>query len=185
MTKFKAQDFIINDTTQLFIPVQLPYNGFFRVNPNRKGTDEIYHIVRHQNEWWLVHRAVASRYRIPRLCRSELFEAVYSDGRTLIIPVTTSLPGKEDWNLTLTAAIKSAKKRWTGLRKDDYHNCYNHSTNAPNSLLEPEWQNDDWEKLLEHAFIDRMILTVDQAEKMFPKRSHVKNHHLEDDDNDD
>jgi hypothetical protein len=182
MTKFKSQDFIVDNTHQLFIPVQLPYNGWFRVNPHRKGKGEPYNIVRYLNEWWLVHPKVTAKLRIPKLCLAELFEAVYSDGRTLIVPLTTSLPGKEDWNSTLNLAIKTAKKQWTSLQKDDYQDCFNHSTNAPKTLLEPEWIHDDWDKLLEQAFVDRMILSVEQAEKMFVKRSHVKILNIEEDD---
>jgi hypothetical protein len=183
MSKFKAADFRDNPRHQTSIPVQLPYLGYFRVNPHREGVDGIYNLVRYQDEWWLVHPEVVNNYKIPKLRKAELYEALYDDGRTILVPVTKSAPGYEDFNLSMKAIMEAAQKRWLALHKDEENSCFISNPAASNRFEDPEWVlNDSPDLLIEAAFRDRMILSVEQAKKMFTKRQALRFVSEDDDD---
>lgn len=167
---FNLEDFLVNDTSQASVAVQVPHGGWFRVHPEKDRLPGPFHLAFSEKEWWLIHPDVISQYRISNLWRAELYEGIYEDGRTFVIPVTHPLPGKEDWYETLNHAVSLARNQWVSIESDREQDCYLIHPQAKTKKLIPNWPECDFSDLVELAFTDRIITTCQQAQAKWPKR---------------
>jgi hypothetical protein len=166
---FNLSDFLVNAASQTTVPVQVPLSGRFRVNPAKDRLAGPFKLVFFDHEWWLIHPDVASQHRFPNLWCAELYEAIYEDGRTFVIPVTHPLSGREGWYETLNQAIQLARKQWVSIESDRTQDCYLIYPQGKTRLGAPSWLEGDFSDLVDLAFTDRTITTLAQARAKWPK----------------
>lgn len=168
---FSLDDYVAN-AHQTAATVQIPHGGWFRVHPDKERVAGPFFVARYEEQWWLVHPdVIASGIRISVLWRADLYEAMYEDGRVIVIPVTYPLPGKEGWFNTLTEAVKQARKQWVSIESDRDQGCYQVHTEPKKKRADADWLGCDFGDLVEHAFADRIITTCEQARKKWPQFS--------------
>lgn len=169
-SEFDLENFRATEEGQTEIPVCVP-TGPFRVRPGMDRSIEAVFVSRHNDQWWLVSADVESRFRVPRLWKADLYEAVRADGSYFILPITHPRPGCEDYYDTLQEARQRARKEWVIAESDRDQKCYHISTATRKNLSPPEWLECDFAKLVEAAFEGRIIHTVKDAERCFGKRA--------------
>lgn len=168
--KFSLENYFITNTNhQEHIPVQLPYHGSFKVNPEQQDSPLLY-ILYKNNKWWLIHPEIAETFQIPKLCTAKLYEAMYDDGTILLIPVTepSNTPESIRWHDSLLDAIELAKKRWVSMESDRNAGQYKSKKANPEDPVIPEW-SDNLGHLLEKAFKHRTIDTEEQLDHLLNK----------------
>jgi hypothetical protein len=155
---------------QTEVLVQVPHRARFRVQLRNDGPSGPFHLARHKDIWWLLHPDMIDMVPSYELWRAELYEAVYDDGQTFVIPVTYPRPGKEGWGETLTEAVHLATKQWVSI-ESDHENCrYLISADAKKWRAEPNFCGCDFGDLIDLAFEGRIITTREQAFELWPRK---------------
>lgn len=167
---FLLDDFLAHSHQSPAI-VQVPHGGWFRVHPDKERLVGPFFVARSDDQWWLVHPDVVPEVRISGLWRADLFEAMYEDGRTIIIPLTYPMLGKEGWYDSLQEAIKVSRKQWVSIESDRDQGSYDVHTEPKKKRTEPDWLGCDFGELVESAFAGRIISTLEQARKKWPRSS--------------
>lgn len=156
-------------------PVQVPHGGCFRIHPDiHRSTPEVY-LVRCNDGWWLVDPDVCAQVRIPNLCKAQLYEGIYDDGRSVVVVVSSSVKGREGWNKTLSWAVAQARDQWISITSDKANQCYIPCAHHPNEgLADPVWRNADFDAFVLAAFKDRIIFDVPQAQQKWMSSSYYR-----------
>jgi hypothetical protein len=171
---FNLADFAIDPTSQIHLPVCIPHNMPFRIHPDAERTATVF-LSRAGDEWWLLHPKVVERYRAPRLWQADLYEGVQENGMSFVLPVTYPLPGYEGWYESLSHAVQLARKRWVSIESDREQGRYNMVPGASKVLSIPaQWLDGEFSEIVEVAFLDRIISSVEEAKVRLPKTSKRK-----------
>lgn len=169
-TAFSLDQFALDDTSQIQVPVAIPHNKPFRIHPDPDRTVTVYS-SRAGDEWWLVHPDVVAKYRVPRLWQADLYQGVHENGSTFVLPVTHPLTGFETWYSSLSRAVKLARKDWISIESDRDQACYNIHAAKKNWAAAPDWSDDSFSDVIELAFFDRIISTVAEARSRLPHKA--------------
>lgn len=167
---FSLDQFALDDTSHIQVPVAIPHNKPFRIHPDADRTRTV-HLSRAGDEWWLIHPAVVAQYRVPRLWQADLYQGIYENGTTFIMPATHPLSGCESWYSSLSRAVKLARKDWISMESDRGQACYNIASNKKHWTTKPEWPDDSFSDIVELAFFDRIITTVADAKSRLPHKT--------------
>ncbi|MDO6384700.1 hypothetical protein [Uliginosibacterium sp. 31-12] len=101
--------------------------------------------------------------RIPDQVRNvELRLAVTAQGAPYLVPIPHSgADGRQNpWHLSLARAMALAKGRWIRLSANQLRGAYD-VFEALGELPEPQWPTESFDELVELAFKDRVITSVD------------------------
>ncbi|MDF1481085.1 hypothetical protein [Extensimonas sp. H3M7-6] len=138
---FSLDQFALEDGDQIPVPVAIPHNKPFRIHPDVERTKSVY-LSRAGDEWWLIARDVVAKYRVPRLWQADLYQGIYENGNTFILPVTHPLMGYETWYSSLSRAVKLDRKDWISIESDREQARYNIHSNKKRWITTPEWPDD-------------------------------------------
>ena len=172
--EFNLDDFSIDASSQIHLPVCIPHNIPFRTHPDSERTTTVF-LSRAGDEWWLIHPKVVERYRIPRLWQADLYEGVQENGTSFVLPVTYPLPGCETWYESLSNVVQLARKQWVSIESDKEQACYNLLPSKKKWQALPAWLEATFAEVVEFAFLDRIITTGDEAKARLPKTSKRRN----------
>lgn len=157
---FRLDDFVVAEG-QTDVPICIPKSPF-RIHPDKNRTAGPVYLSRAGDEWWLVHPDVLDTYRVPRLWQAELFQGIWPDGRTFILPLTYPRPNCGGWFDTLQQAIQLARTQWITIESDSDQGCYL-ITPAKKAGGAIEWPECDFADVVEVAFDGHIILTPQEA----------------------
>ena len=175
---FDLSRFLADEDRPIEIKVFVP-KGVFRIHPNEDRMAGPVYMSYAGNEWRLVGRDVVNSYRVPYLWQAELYEGTLPDGTTFILPLTYPKPGCEGWFNTLQQAISLARTQWVSIEADREEMCYVITPDGKKMQKPLEWMDCGIADLVGAAFFDRMVLTVKEAEKCFPKKQPRRIHQEE------
>lgn len=164
---FTLEDFILptdNDVEDITIPVCIPVQPF-HIHPSMQRRVSPLWLARPDGKWWLVHPEVVARYHVPKLWKADLYQAIWPDGRSFLLPVThPRASGPEGWYSSLTEAVQEAQQGWITLERDHNSECYDFE--RPKGWRKaPNWPDWDFEDIVHLAFFDH-LLTVPTAKAM-------------------
>lgn len=155
------------------VPVCIPTSRF-RIHPDRRRMASDVYLSRAGNEWSLVAADVVEEglVHIPKLWRADLYEGIWQNGRSFVLPVTFPVEGGHmDWYDTLTYAVSLARKQWVTVASDKNQGCFL-VTPEKKHLAAPEvWPDCEFAELVELAFYDRIILSREDAIAKLPKKA--------------
>lgn len=140
----------------------------FRVRPGSRT--EPLNFILHNRLWWLVRQDIVKHCNPDKILSGRLYEGVYQDGRTILIPVTDRLNGLTDWGDFLESAIAKAECNWVEV-ETDYNYRYGLTERAISTA--PTWSGCTLPELVCEAFEGQMIETVEHYYAMFPKPTQV------------
>ncbi len=160
-------------TTQTSIPICIPTTRF-RIHPDRERMVANVYLSRAGDEWWLVDASVAEdgRAHVPKLWRADLYEGVWANGRSFLLPVTFPVDGVHmDWYDSLTYGVTLARKQWVTVTSDRSQGCFI-VTPEKQKRSEPEgWLDCEFHELVEFAFDDHIIYSKEDALAKLPRKS--------------
>lgn len=166
--EFCLDDFAVDASSQMHIPVCIPHKTLFRIHPDIERTSTVF-LSRAGDEWWLIHPKVVERYRVPRLWQADLYEGIQDNGTSFVLPVTHPLPGCEGWHDTLTRAAQLARKHWVNIESNKEQACYNVHPDGKKWRSVPEWPDGTFAEIVEFSFLDRIITTYEDAKARLPR----------------
>jgi hypothetical protein len=163
-----SQDFAAADGLKrvlLSLPVRKPANSWFvRVHPDAAYRLETKVIeLKEDREMYLVAASLwPSLATEPTFSNRALYTAINRDGVPFIWPVRLPSPeGKlDDWSRTAKEAAALAMKNWVRMAANMSSGNYV-VTVASASLGEPTWPQESFKELLQIAFKDRYIDSID------------------------
>lgn len=103
-------------TTRIGIP-RYP----FRLRPG--SCTEPLNLMLHNKLWWLVHQSVVKHCPPNKIISTPLYEGVYQDGRTILIPLADQMGQMQDWGLFLESALRKAERTWVKIETNYYDQC--------------------------------------------------------------
>lgn len=154
------------------VPICIPTSRF-RIHPDRERTISDVYLSRAGDEWWLIDADVVEggHVRIPKLWRADLYEGVWANGRSFVLPVTFPVEGGNmDWYDTLTYAVSLARKQWMTVTADKNQGCFRVMPEKKRMPEPQEWPECEFAELVEFAFYGRIILTAEDAIAKLPKK---------------
>ena len=154
-------------------PVCIPTSRF-RIHPDRKRCMQDVYLSRAGDEWWLIDADVVekSHLRIPKLWRADIFEGIWPNGRSFVLPVTFPVDCSHmDWYDSLSYAVKLARKQWVTVASDKENGRFD-VTPEKKAWPEPgEWPKCEFAELVELAFFDHIILSREDAIAKMPLKT--------------
>lgn len=157
----KFDDIQLHSNNSVFVPKIL-----FRVNPDKSRVKSVY-TAQINGHWYLVAADIHKQYRFDKKWKTQLFEAMDEDGHIFLIPCTEAI---KSWRQSLLSAIKLAKNQWIEIQSDSNKYIFV-AYSVDRQFPAVEWPEESIEKVIEAAFQNRMIVTHEDAEKYFEKRT--------------
>jgi hypothetical protein len=138
------------------VPVCVPRKPF-RIE---KGSARYGYLICSENQWYLLHPELSNDHDISGIQKATLYQGIFDDGESFILPVTHPEPGKNpSWYDGWMNIVDAAQKRWVLASKNVDARCYlPKEVKGPKTLNWPDW---DMEYCLELAFWNRHIDTLE------------------------
>jgi hypothetical protein len=160
--KAPAADEMFSDGAQTTIPVRKPGKlNFFRVHPDEEY--RLYNVPVVEDDKRDTH-IVAAELEVPEdlqrfVSNVNLVTCINPKGTLFLWPFKNST---NDWSRSASRIVRRAVGEWVRLRADMDASCYRLET-APAELraIEPEWPKMTFEEILNTAFEDKCIDSLD------------------------
>lgn len=177
---FSLSDYVV-DTDEVAIPVCIAKQPF-RIHPSKKRSAGPLLLARpDQRDWWLVHPDIAQRYQIPHLWTADLYQGIWADGGSFLMPVThPRAGGPTGWYDTLTEAVTLARTQWVTVKADHDNECYIVAEAKSSWRAAPDWPDWTFADMVEYAFADRVIATKADVKGRFAPKGGRRVVHEED-----
>ena len=160
-----SQDFL--DETEVkqiltSVPIRKPIKDeFIKVHPENNLTLSTLEL-KTESGVWVVDRDIVPHVK-EEVVVKVLVHTINSAGVSFLWPLKYSgNDGRslDNWSLTAINASQVAKNKWIRLKPDHIAGGYS-AYEAQGNLPEPEWPEESWEDVMDIAFRDRIIDSVD------------------------
>jgi hypothetical protein len=143
--------------------VDKPHNqDWVRVHPGQDYRADFFMIeLKHERERYLVHPSVAPELIGEFRCVT-LFTAINRQGVVFLWPVRLPTAGDKplEWWRSAREGAELAMSRWVRVMANTSLGAYQMFV-AESVMSEPDWPEASYQKLIELAFRDRLITTID------------------------
>ena len=163
-----SQDFVTNvggEKLLTIVPVRKPNKEHWsRVHPGEDyRLDTLILELKEESESYLLAKSLHELYGSePTIRAVTIFTAIARNGDAFLWPIPLPSPdGKDnDWHRSAREAARLAMERWVRVTSSRSLGAYE-TTITRAELPEPNWPNKSFQELIDIAFRDRMIDSID------------------------